>query len=331
MNLDLVCSSRAAAVLASIFLALGAAPARAAPPGSPWGEKYFPNVELVTQDGKKVKFYDDLIRDRRVVVSMIYTRCTKVCGLITANLARVKRELGDRVGNDVHFYSISLDPERDTPAVLREYAAAFKAGPGWTFLTGAKQDIQLIRKRFGDMAPIEEHAPRINVGNDTVGQWWSTSALDNPKYLATMIGGWMDPSWSGGAQVAAASFTKAPAIPRYGPGQAVFRQKCAACHLPDGKSVGPALDGVVARRGEGWLTRWIKAPDTMLEEKDPIALELLASHGNVPMPNLGLSDAEVTDVVAFLKKIEATATAEGGPKPDGTDEAAPPAPKPQPN
>jgi protein SCO1/2 len=305
--MSLVPMSRAAVALATACLALGAAPSRAAPPGSPWGEKYFPNVELVTHEGKKVKFYDDLVRDKRVVISMIYTSCTKVCGLMTANLARVRRELGDRVGKDIHFYSISLDPEHDTPAVLKEYAASFKTGPGWTFLTGAKEDIKLIRKRFGDMAPVEDHAPRINVGNDPDGQWWSTSALDNPRYLATMIAGWMDPSWTGGEQVAAASYSRAPAIPKFGPGQGVYRQKCAACHLPNGGSVGPDLAGVVARRGEAWLTRWIKEPDVMLREKDPVAIQLLAEYRGVPMPNLGLSDSEVKEVVAFLAAKEKAA------------------------
>jgi protein SCO1/2 len=317
---------RAAAALAAACLALDAMPARAAPPGSPWGERYFPNVELVTQDGTKVRFYDDLVRDKRVVVSMIYTSCKKVCGLMTANLVRVRRELGERVGKDIHFYSISLDPEHDTPAVLKEYAAAFKAGPGWTFLTGARHDIELIRKRFGDLAPVEDHAPRINVGNDPYGQWWSTSALDNPRYLATLIAGWMDPGWDGGGQVAAAGYDRAPGIPRYGPGQGVYRQKCAACHLAGGASVGPDLSGVVARRGEAWLARWIKAPDELLRKKDPVAVGLLAEYRGVPMPNLGLSDAEVRDVIAFLAARDAAKAKRDGAEPGASATAAAPAP-----
>jgi protein SCO1/2 len=300
-------SPRGAAValgLASIACVAGLPRvAGAAPPGSPWGEAYFPNVELVTQDGRKVRFYDDLVRDKHVVVSFIYTRCEKVCGLMTANLVRVQRELGDRVGKDIHFYSISLDPERDTPAALREYAKAYRAG--WTFLTGRPDDVRLVRRKFGDLAPVEDHAPRLNVGNDRTGQWWSPSALDDPKYLAILIGGWMDPAWSGASRVAAASYASARRAPALGKGQKVFREKCAACHLSGGRSVGPDLAGVVARRGEEWLARWIKAPDAMLRAKDPIALELLARHGNVPMPNLGLSDAEVRDVLAFLKSAGA--------------------------
>lgn len=284
------------------FVLLAAAPvARAAPPGSPWGEKYFPDVELLTQDGRKVRFYSDLVKDRHVVVNFIYTRCPKVCGLMTANLARVHRELGDRMGKSIHFYSVSLEPEHDTPATLRAYAEAYKAGPGWTFLTGRPEDIATLRKKFGDLAPVEDHAPRVNIGNDAAGQWWSTSAVEDPKYLATVIGSWMDPSFEGSAEVAKHGYGKAPRVAGSSPGQKTFRQKCAACHQAGGASVGPDLRGVVRLRDEDWLRRWIKAPDAMLRAKDPLALELLARHGNVPMPNVGLSDAEVEAVLDFLK------------------------------
>jgi protein SCO1 len=294
---------RLAPLIAALCLAVPAA--QAAPPGSPWGEKYFPDVELVTQDGRKVKFYADLVKGRRVVVNFIYTSCPRVCGLMTANLARVQRELGDRVGKDIHFYSISLQPESDTPAKLAEYAAAYKAGPGWTFLTGRKEDVALLRKKFGDMAPVEEHAPRVNIGDDPTGSWWSTTALDDAGYLATVIGAWMDPAFDGSDRVAARSYAGVGRIAPLSRGHATFRQKCAACHVPGGQSVGPDLRGVVARRGVPWVRRWIKEPDRVLAEKDPVALELLARHGNVAMPNVGLSDREVLDVLEHLKATDA--------------------------
>jgi protein SCO1/2 len=297
----------AAAAILAASLAAPAVPARAAPPGSPWGERYFPNVELVTHDGRKVRFYDDLIRDKHVVVSFIYTSCQRVCGLMTANLARVQRELGERVGTDIHFYSISMDPEHDTPAVLKAYAEAFKARPGWTFLTGAPDAVALLRKKFGDLAPVEDHAPRINVGNDEAGQWWSTSALETPTYLATMIGGWMDPDWDGSARVTAKSYARVPGISAPGPGQKVYRQKCAACHVRGGEGVGPDLTGVVARRGEAWLSRWIQSPEAMAREGDPAARELRARSEPVRMPNLGLSPGEVRAVIEYLKTEEAAA------------------------
>src|SRR5215470_2950597 len=96
--------------------------ATAAPAGGPWGAEYFPNVALTTQDGAVVHFYDDLLKGKAVAINLIYTRCTASCPLETAKLAQVQRLLGNRVGKDVFFYSISIDPKHDTPEVLKAYA-----------------------------------------------------------------------------------------------------------------------------------------------------------------------------------------------------------------
>jgi protein SCO1 len=124
----------AALVIIAIF-----AFAVAAKPVSPDGgaeSSHFPNVELITQDGKKVHFYDDLIKGKIVAIDLIYTTCQYSCPLETARLAQVQKKLGDRVGKDIFFYSISIDPDNDTPEVLRAYMKQFHVGPGWTFLTG---------------------------------------------------------------------------------------------------------------------------------------------------------------------------------------------------
>lgn len=293
---------------AALALAL-AGPAAAAPAGSPWGAGYFPNVPLVDQDGRTVRFYEDLVLDRHVVVSFVYTTCTKQCGPMTANLVRVQRELGERLGKDLHFISISMDPERDTPAALKEYARAYKVGPGWTFLTGAKADVALLRKKLGDLAPIEDHAPTVSVGNDRIGQWMSVGVLDNPKYLANVIGNWLDPAWS--SRPAPPSYARAPEVGRQPPGRALYRKLCASCHSPDGDSVGPALDGVLAKRGRPWIERWLKAPEALVRAKDPVALALVDAHGGVVMPNLGLRDAQVKALVGYLGAMPAPA-----PRPD---------------
>jgi protein SCO1/2 len=295
-----------ARILAALALAALAAGARAAPPGSPWGASYFPNVELTTADGQKVRLYDDLIRDKQVVFTFIYTNCTKQCAPMTANLARVQRLLGDRVGKDLFFYSISMDPKRDTPELLREYARAYKAGPGWTFLTGAEEDVTRIRRKFGDMNSVEEHAARFHVGNDRVGQWMSTAALDDPKYLATVIGDWLDPTWSQKPLVK--SYADAPAIAKASNAATTWRAKCQACHTADGRSVGPSLVGVTDRRSREWLVRWIAAPDRMIAQKDPLAVELLKQYRGVPMPNLDLSEADAAAIVDHLATLNATAS-----------------------
>ena len=114
-----------------------------------WGADYFPNVTLTTQDGARVRFYDDLVKGKIVAINLIYTTCKYACPLETARLAQVAKLLGDRMGRDVFFYSITIDPDHDTPQVLKEYAAKYQTGPGWTFLTGKKDEIEVISKKRG--------------------------------------------------------------------------------------------------------------------------------------------------------------------------------------
>jgi len=292
--------------------------ARAAPPGSPWNERYFGNAELVTQDGKKVKFYDDLVRDKHVVVSFIFVNCTRQCGLITANLARVQRELGDRVGKDIFFYSITMDPTRDTPEALRRYARAFHAGPGWTFLTGKPEEIALLRKRFGDLAPVEDHAATINIGNDRVGQWWHTGAVDNPRYLATLIGDWMDPRFKGNPRAPSYAAAGKP-VARPSRGQELFRDNCLMCHLPGEPSVGPDLRGITGRRDREWLSRWMRAPGRLVDAGDPTALALLKQYDDVLMPTLDLREGDWAEITRFLEGYRAE------PKTGGLEREAEPA------
>src|SRR6476469_454644 len=114
-----------------------------------WGADYFPNVTLTTQDGKVVHFYDDLIKGKTVAIDLIYTTCQYACPLENARLAQVQRVLGDRVGRDIFFYSITIDPEHDTPQVLNEYARKYHVGPGWLFLTGKAADIERLSRKLG--------------------------------------------------------------------------------------------------------------------------------------------------------------------------------------
>src|SRR5262245_9014438 len=127
------------AVLAPVFIGLPEARA------SGWGKDYIPNVDVVTQHGKTLKFYDDLIKDKIFVISFLYTTCRDFCPLSAARLAQLQEKLGDSMGRDVFFYSISIDPETDTPDRLKRYADTFRAGRGWLFLTGKPEEIKAIR------------------------------------------------------------------------------------------------------------------------------------------------------------------------------------------
>jgi protein SCO1 len=297
---------RRAYVTAAAVVLIGAAAllsiGRAGADG-PWGAGYFPNVPLVTQDGTVVHFYDDLLKGKKVAINLIYTSCTRECPLETARLVQVQRLLGDRVGKDLFFYSISLDPERDTPAVLKAYAEKFHVGPGWLFLTGKKDDITLVAKKLGlssrtDVLSQDGHGATLMIGDEAGGQWMRNSSVDDPRFLATTINGFM--GWED--RQPGRSYTEVAGLPTVDTGALVFQNRCSACHtIGKGDSVGPDLAGVTTRRERGWLEHYLRAPDQMLAENDPTATALFARYREVPMPNLRLSDGEISVLLAFLE------------------------------
>jgi protein SCO1/2 len=271
---------------------------------SRWGANYFPNVVLTTQDGTKVHFYDDLLKGKIVVIDLIYTHCVDSCPLETARLAQVQRMLGDRVGKDIFFYSITLDPKRDTPEVLKDYAQKYGAGPGWLFLTGSKSDIDLISRKLGLYSAAaartrDGHQPAVLIGNEATGQWIRNSATDNPRFLSIMIGDWLT-SWRNRA-AAAPSYAQAPQLNIKDKGQYIFATHCAACHsIGHGDTIGPDLQGITEKRSPAWLTRFIQDPDKLLGEKDPVAISLFEKYGQVQMPNLRLAGEDVEAIIQFL-------------------------------
>ena len=286
----------------------------------PKGADYFPNVTLTTQDGVAVRFYDDLVKDKIVAINLIYTTCRYACPLETARLAQVQRLLGDRMGRDVFFYSITIDPEHDTPAVLKEYAKTFHAGPGWLFLNGRRADVDLIAGRLGlatpDPSNPDGHAPNLLVGNEATGQWMRNSGMDNPKFLARTIGDWLD-SWRGPRRPLK-SYAEAPTM-TLTRGEYTFKSHCAACHtLGGGPHIGPDLAGVARTRDRQWLERFIREPDKMLDEHDPIASDLFAQYKNVRMPNLALTHADVDAVIAYLDSYVPAAAAPATAAPTNT-------------
>lgn len=141
-------------------------------------ERSFPNVTLTTHEGRKVKFYDDLIKDKIVIINFMYVKCDGKCPGTTTNLVQVQKLLGDRIGKDIFIYSITLKPEEDTPKVLKAYAKAYKVGPGWEFLTGDPKDIELLRQKLGfiDRDPLRDanksnHIGMLRWGNEPHTLW----------------------------------------------------------------------------------------------------------------------------------------------------------------
>jgi protein SCO1/2 len=131
-----------------------------APSGTRDPRAYFTDAGLMNQDGKKVRFYSDMLKGRTVVLNVVYTSCTDACPLITKQLLQVREELGSAFGKQVSFVTLTSDPERDTPQALKKFAQKQGADvPGWSFLTGRKEDVNLILKRLGVLSEnVEEHA-----------------------------------------------------------------------------------------------------------------------------------------------------------------------------
>ena len=153
-------------------------------PGS--GKKLnIPDVEVLDQDGKAIHFYSDLVKGKTVAINFIFTNCTTICPPLGATFARLQRELA---GKDVHFISISVDPLTDTPERLKAWGAKFKAGAGWTFVTGNKPEIdELLRALGATAARREDHTPSVIIGNDAKDVWTRSYGLATTTQMVTLI------------------------------------------------------------------------------------------------------------------------------------------------
>ena len=147
-----------------------------------------PDVEVLDQNGNALHFYSDLIKGKTVAINFIFTNCTTICPPLAATFARVQKEMGDKVGKDVHFISISIDPLTDTPERLKAWGAKFKAGNGWTFVTGDKQEMNRLLNALGaSVSRREDHSPTVIVGNDLKGVWTRTYGLARTAQLVGLI------------------------------------------------------------------------------------------------------------------------------------------------
>jgi protein SCO1/2 len=158
-----------------------------------------PNVPMTTHEGVQVRFYDDLVRGRQVIVNMIYTSCTAYCPSITTRLVEIHAALGERVGRDLYMYSITLKPDEDDAAALRAFADTHGALlPGWSFLTGTAYDIETLRYalfRHGhigiDLDP-DVHTGKLRIINDAINRWVHVAPLASKATVLQHIS-WADP------------------------------------------------------------------------------------------------------------------------------------------
>jgi protein SCO1 len=155
---------------------------------------HLPNVPLITQAGRAVRFYDDLVKGQVVAINFMYTSCRNSCPVTALHLNIAQQDLAQRHGDKVRFLSITLRPEFDTPDVLRAYASAQANAPGWTYLTGNLDDIERLRRVLGvyDRDPLvdqdpSQHAGVLVVGNEPIGRWKSVATLVNPVRIRQAV------------------------------------------------------------------------------------------------------------------------------------------------
>jgi protein SCO1/2 len=154
----------------------------------------FPDLTLHTHDGRRLRLYEDLIRDKIVVLNFFYATCQGICVPLTSNLVRVQHLLGERVGRDIFFCSFTLKPELDSVPVLARYAQRFHAGRGWSFVTGAPHDLELCRRRLGFTDPDPKrdsnklnHTGMVRFGNEPLTLWSACPGLGSAESLAHSI------------------------------------------------------------------------------------------------------------------------------------------------
>jgi protein SCO1 len=184
----------AAALRPTAALAGGTATSAAAEAREKIRRRYFPDLVLLTQDNLKVRFYQDLVKDKIVLFNFFYAHCEGICPLVTHNLVRVQRLLGDRVGRDIFINSITLKPTEDTPAALKEFAEMNQIKRGWTLLTGKPDDVELLRRSLGftNLDPLldqdkAQHIGNIRYGSEPLMQWTALPGMTNPESIAKAI------------------------------------------------------------------------------------------------------------------------------------------------
>jgi protein SCO1/2 len=177
-----------------LFMGLGKTDACCTPAASRMAG-LIPNALFRTQDDKEVRFYDDIIKGRQVMVMMMYASCETFCPLATARMVEVHRQsLSARMGKDLFMVNVSLKPEEDDPATLKAYAETHKAVlPGWTFLTGSRYDVDTLRYRFfshdhiGIDTDVDQHAGLMKIINDPMGRWFHADVFASTRTLLQHI------------------------------------------------------------------------------------------------------------------------------------------------
>lgn len=151
-------------------------------------QKYFTDTVLINQDGQRMRFYTDLMKDKTVIIDTFFATCQASCLPLNRNLEQIQKALGDRLGKDAHILSISVDPAVDTPIALKAYAKKLNARPGWYFLTGDKGNVDVVLKKLGQFVDDKNnHMNIFLIGNDRTGLWKKAFGLAKSDELLKVV------------------------------------------------------------------------------------------------------------------------------------------------
>lgn len=158
-------------------------------------ELHLPNVPLITHEGKKVRFYDDLLKNKIVSLNFFFANCDEICPIVMPNLVKVRKILGDKIGREMSMYTITLKPQEDNVSVIRNYRK--KIGADWTFFTGKPEDIELVRKGIGFSYPDPkidgdktQHIGNVRYGNEALMLWAACPGMAHAEWIAESFN-WM--------------------------------------------------------------------------------------------------------------------------------------------
>lgn len=147
-----------------------------------------PEIEVMTQDGKKVNFFKDLVKGKKVFISFVYTSCNLTCPMVGRNFEKLQNAVGENLGKDVFLISVSTDPETDTPQVLKKWSEKFNRQEGWTLVTGDKKEMENLLMTLTGSGPQRGlHTSFLIIFDEASGNWDTSSSLLSPKTLLNKL------------------------------------------------------------------------------------------------------------------------------------------------
>jgi protein SCO1/2 len=152
------------------------------------GKVQIPDLMVRDQDGRNVRFYSDLIKDKVVVLSFVYTSCNYTCSMQGQTFSKLQSLLGERLGKSVFLISVTTDPAKDDPALFKAWGKRYNVQEGWTLVTGKPAEMNKLLLPFtGNRAGAGMHLPSTFVGNDRTGLWTSAAGVFEPEALLNAV------------------------------------------------------------------------------------------------------------------------------------------------